>query len=397
MGPKPISKRLQGIRESVIREMTRLAERHDAINLAQGFPDFDPPEQVKEGAIKAIRGGENQYSFTWGLPELRAAVARKVKRFNGIDADPDLNVTITCGSTEAMFASILALANPGDEFIVLEPSYENYIPAILLAGARPRCVTLSGEDFGLDEEALKEAFGPRTKAIIVNTPHNPTGKVFDKKALRLIADLCAERGSYALTDEIYEHIIYDGLKHMSLAALGDMCDRTITISGISKSHSATGWRVGYVVAPAELTAAIRKVHDYMTVCAPTPLQWAALHALSLPESYYSELASEYERRRNYFVPALRELGFVAPMPQGAYYVLADFSALSGEDDVAFSLRLVSGARVAVVPGSSFYLNGKYGASKIRFAFCKQLATLREAVSRLSSFLAGRDGRGGDKA
>jgi aspartate/methionine/tyrosine aminotransferase len=380
-----LSTALLAIRESVIREMTRLAEASGAINLAQGFPDFDAPQEVKRAAIRAIRHGSNQYSFTWGSAELRAAIAEKARRYNGLDADPDENVTVTCGSTEAVFASILALANPGDEFIVVEPFYENYVPAVLIARARPRSVELRGEAFSLEEEELKAAFGPATKAIVVNTPHNPTGRVLTRQELKLIADLCEDHDVLAITDEIYEHILYGEARHISLATIGSMWERTITVSGISKTYSATGWRVGYAIAPKHLTQALRKVHDYLTVCAPSPLQEAAVRALALPEDYYASLRLFYARRRQEMLRALKRAGFRFFPPEGAYYVFADFSGLSGEDDEAFSARLIREAGVAAVPGSSFYLDKGRGRKRVRFAFCKRRSTLLEASRRLLGF------------
>jgi aminotransferase len=364
--------------------MTRQADAYKAINLAQGFPDFPAPAPLKKAAITAINSDYNQYAITRGSPGLRRAIAEKVSRFNGIEADAEHDITVTCGSTEAMMASILALTNPSEEVVVIEPFYENYLPSIILSGARPRFARLVEPDFRLDEEQLKSTFNDKTKAVIVNTPHNPTGKVFTKTELKLIADLCEDYDSIAITDEIYERIVYDGNEHLSLATIGDMNQRTVTISGISKTYSVTGWRVGYAIAERTLTNAIRKVHDYMTVCAPAPLQEAAIAALNLPEVYYQDLRDSYERRRRLITKSLSEIGFSFFNPEGAYYVLADFSKLSHKSDTEFANWLVSQVLVAVVPGSSFYSRGNLGKRRVRFSFSKKEETLREAVARLKS-------------
>jgi len=383
---KVIPDKTRFLSESVIREMTRLADKYSAINLAQGFPDFPTPGELKAAAIKAIKDDYNQYAVTWGSPNLRKSISEKVSRFNGIDSDPETNITVTCGSTEAMFATILALADRGDEVVVLEPVYENYIPATTLAGAKPRPVKLQDENFEIDEELLKSAFNSRTRLIIVNTPHNPTGKVFSRQALELVADLCEDYDTTAVTDEIYEHILYDGREHTSLATLGGMAQRTVTVSGISKTYSATGWRVGYAIASKELTNAIRKVHDFMTVCAPAPFQEAAAAALRLDDSYYRRLSETYERNRDYMVRHLSKLGFRFFIPEGAYYILADFSEVSKAPDAEFALRLVKDGGVAVVPGSSFYSNKEDGEHQVRFSYSKKSSTLRRAVKRLRSHL-----------
>jgi len=374
---------VQQFPESVIREMTRIAAMHDAVNLAQGYPDFDPPPQVVEAAKRALDGGYNQYSITWGARELREAVARKAKAFNGIDADPEANLVVTCGSTEAMMAAMLSLVNPGDEAVIFEPFYENYGPDAIVSGARPRYVRLEWPDWSLDEERLKAAFTPRTKALILNTPNNPTGKVFSRDELRLIADLCADRDVVAVTDEIYEHIVFDGARHVSLATVGDMADRTITINGISKTYSATGWRVGWAIAPRTLANAMRRTHDFLTVGAPHPLQIAAVAALNLPDAYYADLARTYEARRDLFVGGLRKAGLDCRPPKGAYYVMADIRRFPFADDWAFAMYLVERLRVAVVPGGSFYGNWEDGRPFVRFMFSKRDATLHEAIDRLS--------------
>ncbi len=380
-----ISKKAQSMTESVIREMTRLANKYGAINLAQGMPDFEAPSRVKKAAINAIQNDLNQYELTWGSEKLREAIADKALRINGIKANPETDVTVTCGSTEAMTGSIIAVTDPGDEIIVPEPFYENYVPAAIIAGARPRYVALKEPEFKLDEEKLKEAFSSRTKAIIINTPNNPTGKVFTKSELKLVADLCVDYDALAITDEIYEYITYDGRKHISIAALDDMHDRTVTISGLSKTYSVTGWRVGYAIAVKEITDAIRKIHDFTTVCAPTPLQRAGVEALKLPLSYYSKLVKGYQERRDFVVKSLRDAGFKPLEPEGAYYVLVDFSSISSMKDIEFAHHLVKDAKVAVVPGSSFYAHMEMARKKVRFNFAKKNQTLHEAMSRLTAF------------
>jgi aminotransferase len=366
----------------VIREFTRLAEEYDAVNLAQGFPDFPALEQIKEAGVSAIRDDYNQYSFTWGSPTLRAAVAKKVKQYNGIDADPDENVTITCGSTEAMMAAMMALIDPGDEVVIFEPFYENYGPDALVSGAKPRYVRLKEPNWEFEEERLKEAFGKRTKAVIINTPHNPTGKVFGESELKLIGDLCQDNDAVAVTDEIYEHIIYGLNKHFSIAKLPNMRDRTITISGLSKTFSVTGWRVGYAIADKRLTDALRKAHDFLTVCAPAPLQEASARALGLPQAYYDALREFYDKKRRLLLSALNDIGFRTFDPQGSYYIMTDFASLGHEDDVEFAQWLVKNLRVATVPGSSFYSKKQHGKTKLRFTFSKRNKTLRTAIRRL---------------
>jgi aspartate/methionine/tyrosine aminotransferase len=382
LASRMLSDRIAIFTESVIREMTRLALEHDAINLAQGFPDFAAPEAIKEAAVEAIRADYNQYAITWGARPLREAIARKVKRFNGIDADPERNITVTCGATEAMMSAMLAVVNPGDEVIVFEPFYENYVPDAAICGAKLVFVPLEGPEFGFDPARLRAAFTPRTKAIIVNTPNNPSGRVLNPAELGAIAALCQEFDAIAITDEIYEHIIYDGRRHISIAGLPGMAERTITISGLSKTYSVTGWRVGYIIAPAELTDGVRKVHDFLTVGAPAPLQEAAAAALAFPESYYEELASEYQRRRDILYTALIEAGFRCSKPEGAYYIMADFSALGEMNDVEFARYLTAEIGVAPVPGSSFYADQRLGSRRVRFTFSKRDETLHAAAARL---------------
>ena len=364
--------------ESVIREMTRLSLRHNAINLAQGFPDFPCPPELKTAACDAVNEDYNQYAITWGAKDLRDALAARVKHYNGMAFDPEAEITVTCGSTEAMMASMLAVIQPGDEVIVPEPFYENYGPDAQISGAVPRYVHLE-DDFSLSEEAWKAAFTRKSRAIIINTPNNPTGKVFSKKELRFIADLCIDHNMVAITDEIYEHILYDGKKHVSIGALDGMRDRTITIGSFSKTYSVTGWRVGYALAGEEITARLRKIHDFLTVGAPAPLQQACVAALRLPESYYRELAQDYDRKRKILYNGLKNAGFSCELPEGAYYIFTDIAAF-GMTDIAFARNLVETAGVAAVPGSSFYREG--GETKLRFTFSKKDETLHEACRRL---------------
>lgn len=366
--------------ESVIREMTRLALKHNAINLAQGFPDFPCPPGLKTAACEAVKDDINQYAITWGAKDLREALARRVKTFNKITFNPETEITVTCGSTEAMMASMLAIIQPGDEVVVPEPFYENYGPDAQISGAAPRYVPLT-DDLSIDEEKWKSVFSKKTRAIIINTPNNPTGKVFSKQELSFIADLCIEHNAVAITDEIYEHIVYDGHKHVSIGSLPGMEDRTITIGSFSKTYSVTGWRVGYALADAALTDRIRKIHDFLTVGAPAPLQRACVAALDLPESYYKELAMEYDRKRQILYKGLKKAGFACELPEGAYYLYTDISSF-GMSDTDFARHLVETAGVAAVPGSSFYANG--GETKLRFTFSKKDETLQEACKRLET-------------
>src|SRR6266581_3948357 len=347
----PISKRAASFPESVIREMTRQHALYGGVNLAQGYPDFDPPPEIVEAAAKALRDGYNQYSITWGAPPLREAIARAAREYNQIPTDPQANVTVTCGATEAMIATLMAVLNPGDEVVVLAPFYENYGPDAVLSGAAPRYVRLHEPDWRLDPDELAAVFTARTRALIVNTPHNPTGKVFTRAELEQVAELCQRHDVLAVTDEIYERILYDDREHVSLASLPGMRERTITISGLSKTFSVTGWRLGYAIAPAEISDGIRRVHDFLTVGAPHPLQMAAVAALALPDRYYQEMIAQYGRRRARMLEILNACGLRPFPPEGAYYVMADCAPFGQPDDVAMAMWLVKKIGVAVVPGS----------------------------------------------
>jgi aminotransferase len=386
-----VSRRLRAARtatftESVIREMTRLANQYEAINLAQGFPDFPMPEVMKDAACTAIHGDINQYAITWGSPALRLAIADKYRRWYEMEVDPEREITVTCGATEAMASVFLALFDPGDEVVILEPFYENYGPDAILAGASPVFVPLEGPDWRLDPARLRSAFSSRTRAIVVNTPHNPTGRVLTKEEISLIADLCKAHDTWAITDEIYEHIRYAG-GHHPIATFPGMRERTVTISGLSKTFSCTGWRLGYAIAPPEQSLAIRKVHDFLTVGAPAPLQAAGAVGMAFSAEYYNHLAVEYRARRDLIVRALEEAGFKFSVPEGAYYVLVDFSELSSLPDDEFSRWMTREIGVAPVPGSSFYHDPALGRRMVRFAFCKRLETLERASERLANLRA----------
>ena len=382
-----LSDKVSHFTESVIREMTRQAMLYGAVNLAQGFPDFPAPAEIKQAAQQAVAADDNQYAITWGAKNLRNAIARQMGLWQGITVDPEKEITVCCGSTEAMISTLLAVCNAGDEVVIFEPFYENYGPDSVLSGAKPKFVKLrppkdSDGEWTFDEKELRRAFDRHTKAIILNTPNNPTGKVFRRAELKLIRDLCLKYDVLAITDEIYEHILYDDTEHVSMVSLDGMRDRTVTINSMSKTYSVTGWRVGWAVAPEKITNAIRKVHDFLTVGAPAPLQEAGAAALSLPPEYYAKLAGGYCGRRDHLMPALTEAGFKCFRPRGAYYVMTDISAFGFQDDVSFAKYMVQEIGVACVPGSSFYRNPMDGARQVRFAFCKRPETLDEAARRL---------------
>ncbi len=385
---KSLSKITETFTESVIREMTRICDAAGGDNLSQGFPDFDAPEELKQAAIEAIAQGRNQYPVTFGEPELRRAIARKARQYNAIECNPETDITVTCGATEAMIASLKAMINPGDEVIVFEPFYENYGPDAILSGATPRYVTLNPPDWRFDPDELAAAFNDHTKAIIINTPSNPTGKVFTRGELQQITELCCRWDCYAITDEIYEHILYDGAEHLSLATLPGMAERTVTINGLTKTYSVTGWRVGWAIAAGEITQRIRKVHDFLTVGAPTPFQWAGVYALAMPSGYYSALAEQYLAARDFLLNSLERAGFVPYTPKGSYYIIVDaaepMKRLGADDDFSFSRALIERAGIATVPGTSFYDTRDRGKNQVRFTFCKKMETLERVHQRLKS-------------
>ena len=372
--------------ESVIREMTREAIKHGAVNLSQGFPDFAAPADIKQVAMQAIENDINQYAITWGALDFREAIARKTKWYLGLDVDPETELTVTCGSTEGMIAAMMATVNPGEEVIVFEPFYENYAPDAILSDARPRYVPLRAPDWTFDEGELRQAFNSNTKAIIVCNPNNPTGKVFSRTEMEFIAGLCKEFDALCFTDEIYEHILYprDGadIRHISMAQIEGMRERTVIVNSMSKTYSVTGWRVGYCIAPPEITSGIRKVHDFLTVGAAAPLQAAGAYALSLPPKYYERLQADYEARRDQLLPVLGEAGFTTFVPDGAYYIMTDISAFGFANDIEFTKHLIREIGVACVPGSSFYSVPELGAQQVRFCFCKKDETLQLAAERL---------------
>src|SRR3954465_7083584 len=368
--------------ESVIREMTRIANLHEAVNLAQGFPDFPMPEPMKEAACTAINADINQYAVTWGSATLRNAIAEKYRRWYQMEVDPNREVTVTCGATEAMAAVFMALVNPGDEVIVLEPFYENYGPDAILAGAKPVFVPLDQPSWAIDLDRLRAAFSSRTRAIVLNTPHNPTGRVFTRDEMTAIADLCLKHDAWAITDSPYEHMVYAG-HHHEIATWAGMRERTVTISSLSKTFSCTGWRIGWIIAPPAQTGPIRKVHDFLTVGAPAPLQTAAAVGFAFDAEYYNHFTADYKAKREFMTNVLREVGFEFSVPEGAYYIFADFSKLSELDDVTFAKWMTQEIGVATVPGSSFYSNKEDGRRFTRFAFCKKQETLDHAAERLS--------------
>jgi aminotransferase len=377
------SKKATQFTESVIREMTRLNHLYGGVNLSQGFPDFPAPDAVKDAACAAIRADVNQYAVTWGARGLRDAIAREFTRRHGLPIVADEQVTVCCGATEAMMATMMGIIDPGDEVVIFEPFYENYGPDAILSGATPRYVTLHEPDWSFDPDELAAAFNNHTKAIILNTPNNPTGKVFTREELETIAALCRKWDVVAISDEIYEHIIYDGHRHVPIASVEDMADRTVTINSLSKTYSVTGWRVGWTISPASLTGAIRKVHDFLTFGAAAPLQEAGIAALGVPEAYYDQLAAAYRRRRDVLLEILEQHHFTCYKPYGAYYIMTDIASFGFADDVEFARFLVKEIGVAAVPGSSFYRNPAAGRTKLRFCFCKKDETLAAADQRLA--------------
>lgn len=391
-----ISRKAGSFTESVIREMSREAVKYGAVNLGQGFPDWEAPADIKQKAIEAINDDHNQYAVTWGVKSFRDAIAKKTMWFLGLDLDPEAEITVTCGSTEGMIAAMMATVDPTEEVIMFDPYYENYAPDAILSDATPRHVPLYRTDNGFlfDREELRAAFNEKTKAIIICNPNNPTGKVYTRDELEFIADLCKEFDTLCFTDEIYEHIIYTGhadddpLSHTCMANIEGMRERTVVVNSLSKTYSVTGWRVGYCIAPPDITSAIRKVHDFLTVGAANPLQHAGAYAMTLPPSYYDELQVEYQRKRDFLIPALRNAGFKCDMPQGAYYVMCDISEFGFANDIEFTKHLIRDIGVAVVPGSSFYRGNPEGSQMVRFCFCKKDETLEAAVEKLNKLRRG---------
>ena len=383
-----VSQKASQFTESVIREMTREAMKYGAVNLSQGFPDFAAPEDIKRVAMQAIAGDVNQYAITWGAKDFRDAIARKTKWYLGLEIDPETEITVTCGSTEGMIAAMMATVDPGEEVVVFEPFYENYAPDAILSDAQPRYVPLRAPDWNFDHDELRAAFNHKTKAIIICNPNNPTGKVFTRDEMEFIAGLCQEFDALCFTDEIYEHILYprEGaeIAHISMAQIEGMRERTVIVNSMSKTYSVTGWRVGYCIASAEITSAIRKVHDFLTVGAAAPLQTAGAYALSLPPSYYDQLQSDYRARRDLILPELENAGFKTFHPDGAYYIMTDISAFGFKDDVEFTRHLIREVGVACVPGSSFYSEPALGSQQVRFCFCKKDETLLKAAERLQT-------------
>jgi len=381
-----VSEKASRFTESVIREMTREALRHGAVNLSQGFPDFPAPEEIKRAAAAAIHDDVNQYAITWGAKEFRDAIAEKTKWYLGLEIDPESEITVTCGATEGMIAAMMACVDPGDEVVIFEPFYENYAPDAVLSGAVPRYVPLRAPDWTFDRDELRAAFGERTKAVILCNPNNPTGKVFTRDEMEFVAALCREFDALCFTDEIYEHILYPRedreVAHVSMAQLEGMRERTVVVNSMSKTYSVTGWRVGYCVAPPHITAAVRKVHDFLTVGAAAPLQRAGAFALRLPREYYERLQSDYRRRRDLLLPVLEAAGFRVFRPDGAYYIMTGIEGFGFRDDFEFTRFLVREIGVACVPGSSFYSRPELGAQQVRFCFCKKDETLAAAAERL---------------
>ncbi|MGH9316483.1 MAG: methionine aminotransferase [Thermoanaerobaculia bacterium] len=386
-----LARRLEGFGTTIFTEMTRRASERGAVNLAQGFPDFDGPDFVKEAAIAAIRAGHGQYARMSGIPDLHEALSAKYRRDYGLDYATGSEITVTSGATEAIFAAVQGICDPGDEVILFEPYYDSYKASVRMAGATPRIVTLHAPDWLFEEKALREAVTSRTRALLVNTPHNPTGKVFSRDELGIIAKLCRERDLLCICDEVHEHIVYEG-RHIPIATLPGMRERTITISSLGKTFSLTGWKIGWAAAPGALTEAVRAAHQFITFATATPLQHAAAAALAAPPDYYRSLVASYRERRDYLVGELGRIGFDVKPPAGTYFVCADFRPLGFDDDVRFCRYLIEEIGVAAIPPSAFYDNVEHGKSYARFAFCKRMETLKEAVKRLKK-LPSPSGRG----
>jgi aminotransferase len=369
--------------DSVFGEMTRLAKLHNAINLSQGFPDFEAPQAVKDAACTAIQAEQNQYAPPYGTAALQDAIAADFRRRFGVPVIPAEQVTVCCGSTEAMIAVMLSCIDPGDEVIVFEPFYENYGPDAILAGATPRYVRLHEPDWSFDPGELKRAFNNRTRAIVINTPNNPTGKVFTREELLAIAEHCQRWDVLAIADEIYDRIVYRGHAHVPIASLPGMADRTVTTNGLSKTYSVTGWRIGWAISPPPLTGGIRKLHDFLTVAAPTPFHDAGVAAFSLPDTFYLQLAADYQAKRDLMLDILQRHGFEPFAPAGAYYVMAGVGQFGFASDSEFAHHLVKDIGVATVPGSSFYADPAKAPRMLRFCFSKRDETLHEADRRLA--------------
>jgi aspartate/methionine/tyrosine aminotransferase len=373
--------RLAPFGQTIFTEISLLAARHGAVNLGQGFPNFDGPEFVKQAAIDAIRAGHGQYARMFGVPDLNRAIARRFAATSGLSVDPDAQVTVTSGCTEAIAAAFLGLVNPGDEVILFEPYYDSYRACAAMAGATARLVTLRPPDFAVDPAALAAAFTARTKAILVNTPQNPTGKVFTRAELELIARLCRQHDVIAITDEVYERLVFEG-EHVHLASLPGMADRTVTLSSLGKTFSLTGWKIGWAIASSALTAGVRAAHQFLTFATATPLQHGAIAAREAPESYYRDLLDGYRRKRDLLADGLARLGFVVFPPGGTYFILADHTPFGFSDDAAFCRHLIESVGVAAIPTSVFYHDPSDGRALVRFAFCKDEQTLREALARM---------------
>jgi N-succinyldiaminopimelate aminotransferase len=383
-----LARKLEGFGTTIFTEMTRLANELGAVNLAQGFPDFDGPEFVKEAAIAAVRAGRGQYARMSGIPEIHEALSAKYRRDYGLEYAPDTELTVTSGATEAIFAAIQGTCGAGDEVVLFEPYYDSYKPSVRMAGAEARVVTLKAPDWSLDPEEVRSAIAPRTRALLINTPHNPTGKVFSLEELEFLAALCREHDLLCITDEVYEHLVFEGV-HVSMATLPGMRERTITISSFGKTFSLTGWKIGWAGAPRDLTAAVRAAHQFITFATATPLQHGAVAALSAGPDYYDRLRAEYRARRDFLGLALSRIGFGVRMPAGTYFLCADFTAFGFEDDVAFCRHLLEEVGVAAIPPSFFYDHKEHARGYVRFAFCKREETLREAVGRLEKLRVSR--------
>lgn len=374
---------------SIFTEMTGLANAYGAVNLSQGFPDFDGPEEIRAKAAEAIMRGPNQYAPSNGIPELRQAIARKTKRFYGVEVDPDKEITVTSGATEGLCATLLGILEPGDEVILLEPFYDSYPPVAALTRADIRYVSLQSPDFRLPREKLVKAFGPRTKAIVINNPQNPCGKVYSKEELTFIASLCAEHEVYAIADEVYEHLVYDGREHVTLLSLPQLKDRAFVISSTAKTFSMTGWKVGYVIASPELSHAVAMSHQFITFAGQSALQEAMAFAMDFPDSYYNELLADYTRWRDLLCDALRDIGFHVYPTEGTYYLLVDITSVGFDDDLAFCRMLPEQAGVAAIPSSYFWKDRRHGRKLARFCFSKKDETLEEAIRRLKRWAKSR--------